>query len=357
MRYQQFGLTAYDRERATPGYTLYSPNFGHETYLLGLRGDVMHQWRNHPLLPGNYAYLLKNGNLLWAGRTKEGNLPNTGGKGGWLRELDWDGRLVWEYRDDNQHPDFRRLENGNTVYIAWEKMRPENIKRVVGGVPGSEKDGVIYGDYLREIDPSGKTVWEWHSQDLEIERYPVNMVGHREEFAHCNAVCPLANGDVMLSFRRISTIMIIDRATGKPRWEKTDLSWGMQHDCEMLANGNILFFANGLDTGLAPYSRVIELDPASGKTVWEYKGDPPWTFFSPHISGQQRLASGNTLICEGQWGRIFEVSPDMEIVWEYINPHFDVGGGGAFKGNWVFRSYRYAADSPEIRGRLGPVQR
>lgn len=355
MRYSQVGLITYDRARATPGYTLFSPNFGRETYLVGMRGDIVHQWRNHPLEPGNYAQLLKNGNLLWAGRTKEGNLPNTGGKGGLLRELDWDGNVVWEYRDDNQHHDFRRLDNGNTLYIAWEAMRPENAKRVRGGVPGTEKNGVIYGDYIREVDPAGKTVWEWHSQDLEIEKYELNNIGHREEFAHCNAVFPFDNGDVMLSFRRISTIMIIDRKTGKPRWEKTDLSWGMQHDCVMLDNGNILFFANGHDTGAAPASRVIELDPKTGKTVWEYAGDPPWTFHSPHISGQQRLDSGNTLICEGNWGRIFEVTPQKEIVWEYISPFFGRHHAG-FAGNWVFRAYRYAADSPQIRGRLGPVQ-
>jgi hypothetical protein len=28
----------------------------------------------------------------------------------------------------------------------------------------------------------------------------------------------------------------------------------------------------------------------------------------------------NTLICEGQWGRIFEVTPDKESVWEYVSP-------------------------------------
>ena len=358
MRYQNFGLTAYERERATPGYTLYSPLFGFETLILDMRGDVVHQWRNHPHNPGGYAYLLKNGNLLWAGRTKEGYLPHTGGKGGLLRELDWDGKIVWEHRDDNQHHDFRRLDNGNTIYIGWEKMRPENIKRVAGGVPGSEKDGMIYGDYVREIDLSGKTVWEWHLQDLEIERYPLNLVGHRQEFAHCNACCPLENGDVMLSLRKLSTIMVIDRASGKPRWEKTDLDWGQQHDCEMLANGNILFFANCQDTGKAPYSRVIELNPATGKTVWEYEGDPSWTFFSPHISGAQRLASGNTLICEGQWGRIFEVTSEKDIVWEFIDSHFGRAEGVNFKGkgNWVFRAYRYGADSPQIRGRLGPVE-
>ena len=354
MRYSQFGLTGCDRSRATPGFTLFSPLSRRETYLLGMRGEVLHQW-HHPLIPGNYAYLLPNGNLLWSGRTREANLPDTGGKGGFLRELDWDGKVVWEYRDDNQHHDFRRLPNGNTVYIGWEAMRPENAARVRGGVPGTEKNGVIYGDYVREVDPSGKTVWEWHAQDLELERYPLNAVGHREEFAHANACCPLPNGDLMLSFRRISTLMIIDRRTGKPRWEKRDDLWGMQHDCEMLPNRNILFFANGQDTGQPPHSRVIELDPKTGNTVWQYQGSPPWTFFSPHISGAQRLESGNTLICEGQWGRIFEVTPQGEIVWEYVNPFHGPQRTGTLS-NWVFRAYRYAWDSPQIRGRLGRAE-
>ena len=63
-----------------------------------MRGEVVHEWR-FPLRPGNYAYLLKNGNLLWPGRRPEGP-PLKHGKGGLLREYDWDGigeenRGVW----------------------------------------------------------------------------------------------------------------------------------------------------------------------------------------------------------------------------------------------------------------------
>src|SRR3954463_836917 len=181
MRYSQFGLTVHDRERATPGFTLYSPNLGRETYLLGMRGEIVHQWRNHPAVPGNYAYLLENGNLLWAGRVTEGNLPTTGGKGGWLRELDWDGKLVWEYRDANQHHDFRRLANGNTIYIGWEAMTPEKIRRVKGGVPGKEKNGVLTGDSAGERAGGGKGFGEGPAQPLEFFFYPLNSVGHREE--------------------------------------------------------------------------------------------------------------------------------------------------------------------------------
>jgi Arylsulfotransferase (ASST) len=232
-------------------------------------------------------------------------------------------------------------------------MRPEAAARVQGGQPGTEHEGVMYGDYVREIDARGTTVWEWHAQDdLDIERYPLNPLVHRDEFAHANACCPLPSGDVLLSFRRISTIMILDRHTRKPRWEQRDDTWGMQHDCEMLANGHITFFANGHNTGQNPFSRVIELDPGTRQTVWAYQGHPPWTFFSPHISGAQRLASGHTLICEGQWGRVFEVTPEGEIVWEYINPHHGEQRPGVLA-NSLFRAYRYAADAPEIRGRLG----
>jgi hypothetical protein len=75
---------------------------------------------------------------------------------------------------------------------------------------------------------------------------------------------------------------------------------GMQHDCQPLANGNILLFANGCNIPVNPFSRVIEFNPKRRKAVWEYCGRPSYTFFSPHISGAQRLVSGDTLICEGQ---------------------------------------------------------
>jgi hypothetical protein len=84
--------------------------------------------------------------------------------------------------------------------------------------------------------------------------------------------------------------------------------------------------------------------------VWSYAGSPPLSFFSPHISGAQRLNSGNTLICEGGWGRIFEVTPEGEIVWEFISPH-EIAFPNGHDLNWVFRAYRYGEDSAQIKNR------
>ena len=57
MRPRQFGLYVCNDNRATPGYMLFTPLQGKTTYLIGLHGDVVHQWQ-HPYTPGNYAYLL-----------------------------------------------------------------------------------------------------------------------------------------------------------------------------------------------------------------------------------------------------------------------------------------------------------
>ncbi|MBT4940429.1 MAG: aryl sulfotransferase, partial [Rhodospirillaceae bacterium] len=82
-----------------------------------------------------------------------------------------------------------------------------------------------------------------------------------------------------------------------------------------------------------------------------YAGSPRLSFYSPHISGMQRLANGNTLICEGGKGCIFEVTPEGEVVWEYVS---DTWTHNPAQGdvNWIFRAYRYAADSPQIQNRV-----
>ncbi len=354
MRCRDFGVLVCDEGRATRGYTLFSPLHGRVTCLIGLRGEVVHQWE-HPLTNGPYGYLLESGNLLWSGRLPEGP-QHMGGRGGLLREYDWDGKVVWEHRHIGQHHDFRRLPNGNTMFLAWEVVPPDIERRIPGGLPDTaHADGCMYGDVIYEIGPHGHVVWEWHAcRGMEVEKYPISPSQRRDEFAHANAISPLPDGDFLISFRRLNTVGVIDRQTRKMKWEHRDDSWGMQHDCEPLANGNITLFANGCNIATNPFSRVIEIDPRTRKTVWEYRGKPSYTFFSPHISGAQRLWSGNTLICEGQWGRIFEVSPEGDIVWEYVSPFMGPDRNGD-PSNEVFRAYRYAASSPQIQNRVKSI--
>ena len=98
---------------------------------------------------------------------------------------------------------------------------------------------------------------------------------------------------------------------------------------------------------------VREFD-AAGKIIWGLENLYwPWK--------AQRLPNGNTLVCAGVIGNLFEVTPAGETVWQYVNPM--VRGGILAQGelpgkdvrghlfNAVFKVHRYAPDYPGLRGR------
>ena len=355
MLVQKHGVTFHNEDKATPGYTLFSRNASDRVFLIDMAGNVVREWQTTGGST-HFNYLRPNGNLFVCERVEGG--PTIGaGKGGRMREYDWDGNVVWEHIDDHQHHDGRRLANGNAVYIAWQELTAEEISRVRGGIPGTEHDGKIYCDVIREVDSAGNIVFEFANNSPEfMAKYAINPLSRREEYGHANTIAPMANGDYLVSYRVFDLLVIVNRQTGKLKWEYRNHDLGGQHDCQELDNGNILVFANGFNTRTAVpnFSEVWEIEPAGKEIVWRYyEKKNPMNFWSPHISGAQRLDSGNTLICEGGRGCIFEITPDGEVVWEFINPYY--GPHPAIPDtelNWVFRAKRYAADSPEIRNRV-----
>jgi hypothetical protein len=66
--------------------------------------------------------------------------------------------------------------------------------------------------------------------------------------------------------------------------------------------------------------------------VWTYTARKKTDFFAPFISGAQRLENGNTLICSGTNGTVFEVTGVGEVVWKYVNPVRGPAGPGGFGG-------------------------
>lgn len=362
MKSYQPGLQHRDRTKSCPGFTLIAP-MAHETaYLIDGSGAVVHQWALPGAL-GSKAKLLANGNLLLSVFTKNGEhlagaIRIPGALGGRMLELDWQGKIVWEHTDPNQHHDLCRLENGNTLYLAREEMSSESAAQIRGGVPGTglhqlELRGKVFADVVREIDPKGELVWEWRFKDIDPGAFSLAEDCHRGEWAHANSVAPTLDGSILLSFRHLDTIMIVGRSSKEVVWSMTDRSWGHQHHAEMLPNGNITIFANGMNNLYQPlHSRAIELDPQTKGMVWQYVDPQRWMFFSPVMGGVQRLENGNTLICESLNGRVFEVTPERDIVWDYVSPMFHPVPVLHGPGNALFRAYRYAADSPEIAGRV-----
>jgi hypothetical protein len=143
----------------------------------------------------------------------------------------------------------------------------------------------------------------------------------RVERTHGNAIAELTDGDLLVSFRNISTIVRIARDSGRVIWQLGSPSLAGQHAPEPLANGNILIYDNGPDRldQAFPFSGIV--NPANNEIVWNQEASTD-NFYSSRISNAQRLPNGNALIKEGLFGRSFEVTPAGEVVWEYVNPYF-----------------------------------
>lgn len=168
------------------------------------------------------------------------------------------------------------------------------------------------------------------------------------------------------------------------RGTEADKQLVQQHDAEWIPDGSpgaghVTIFNNGYDRGWSSIEEIeLPLD-ANGhyileqgkpygpaKPVWHYEAKNRTDFFSSEISGASRLPNGNTLVCAGVVGHLFEVTPTGEMVWQYVNPM--VRGGCLAQGelpgkdvrghlwNAVFKVHRYAPDYPGLVGReLKPI--
>lgn len=375
------GVLKYDASKAYEGYTLFSPMIGNKTsYLIDMKGNIVHTWEcDYP--PGLYAELLPNGNLLRGGRPDQQKdleakidkklgkndlkkFNGVSGASGIVQEIDWNGNVVWEYKmsepyKEISHHTFHRMPNGNTLILGWDYMtKEEAIKKgrdpkTIPAEPvvyqGASHEG-FWNDFVREVNPEGKTVWEWHTTDhmgkgpkkLDFNYVLPKAVGEiyaTYDWSHFNTVNYLPETDtILLNSRNFGEFYFINHKTGeieyrwgnptaydpkakKPGWyDNGDQILFGQHCATPLKNGNILLFDNGSEAPETRHSRAVEMNPKTGKIVWEFYTNHTNSFSSHFQGGVQRLPNGNTLISSAHGGHVFEVTHDKEIVWEFVNP-------------------------------------
>jgi hypothetical protein len=219
------------------------------------------------------------------------------------------------------------------------------------------------------------------------------------DWTHVNSVDYNPELDqIVISVHEFSEIWVIDHSTTKAeaaghsggrsgkggdlvyRWgnprvyragTKADQTLFVQHNAQWIPKGmpgagHLLIFNNGGNRPGERYSSIDEIVPpvddqgkytreagtAFGpkKPVWSYSAANKADFFAFFISGTHRLPNGNTMICSGPNGTLFEVTPEKEVVWKYVNPmkggfgpgRFGPGGpggpGGPFRPNQVLNS-------------------
>ena len=308
---RNLGVTYYNEDKSARGFTLYAPQTGNgRVVLINMHGEVVHEW-NLPVRPGRDAVILPNGNLGYNGSNEmSANLYPAWDiwHGGHFMEVTPSGDIVWEYEDIFHHHDAQWLDNGNLLYT------------VAAEVPVWGKQS----DIVREVNRKGEVVWEWRAwEHLTKMEYPIQECFNDDHWPMINGIHQTETGLILLSLRTTSGIIAVDKETKEILWKLKYPLVAQQHDPSLTKDGYVLCFDNGnIRPASIHHSRIVEYDIVAEELVWEYKDPMPPAFFSPYMGSVERLWNGNTFICESAFGRLFEVTPEGETVWEYVIPDF-----------------------------------
>lgn len=266
-------------------------------------------------------------------------------------EVDWQGHITWRWRP---HEHFEEL-GFDSVARDVIRRNPNLLPRGAQGISSTAADRNGYGDWLHINSVS--TLGPNRHYDAGDQRFhPDNIIWDSRE-ANIIAITDKASGHIVWQLG--------------PRYDGNEaerkLGWIIgQHHAHLIprglpGEGNLLVFDNGgwggyghpnpgapggLKTALRDFSRVLEVNPVTLEIVWQYTPREAGyvipldasRFYSPFISSAQRLPNGNTLITEGSDGRLLEVTPLHEIVWEYVSPYWR---RPPLALNLIYRAYRY----------------
>jgi len=267
----------------------------------------------------------------------------------------------------------------NPSYVSNNGLWPDHVIEVQPTGPSS-------GDIVWEWH-----AWDHLIQDYDASKENYGVVtdhpelvdvnyatSTQQDWMHTNSIDYNVDFDqILISVNLFNEIWIIDHSTtteeaaghsGGTSGKGGDLlyRWGnpmtydagttndrklfSQHDASWIdkgcpGEGDILVFNNGANRPGSHYSTVdqitppvnengeyyLEPDSAYGPAdqTWIYTANPPTSFYASHISGAWRLPSGNTLITNGETGKIFEITPEGSTVWQYNT------GGQVFKAVYI----------------------
>lgn len=346
------------------GYFLVSYSALGRAELIDARGHVVRAWHG-PKEVWERATFTSDGDLLVVGREKVGDSKRRRRR--ILVRVTFGGERLWK-RVVPVHHYAEELPDGRIATLTSRSRR----------IPELFEDLTAIDDGLAILSADGKTIEEEHSfydmlsrrpDLLELKTFRDGGPKMRSDFLHANffqwmpggALAerdPLyASGNVLVTLRRQDSVVVFDLARSEAVW-----AWGQGevvglHEATVLDNGHILLFDNRGRTYRPEdgdgWSRVVEIDPLTRRIIWQYRADPPEDFYSHSRGTAARLAGGDTLISSSNQGRVFEVTPEGEIVWEYRTPHRDENGHRA-----VLRAQRYPASFIEpllrrvrVRGR------
>ena len=349
-------VVSYDPDAAWNGYTFVTAYrdgyFG--AHLIDMEGAILHSWRppleaiwadlndGEPLVPEieiavHGAALLPEGEVL---------LVLAGGA---MAKLDRCSSYLWGIANEVHHS-VDLTESGDIVTLGAAKRTPaeKRFPRVDAAVTGTYVDETVM-----RVRPDGTMIDEFSALQVIYDSGDAALViaangsafrSSVEDITHLNDAEELRSdmagafpqfeaGDLLLSFRNLNTIVVIDGTSHRIKWSMTGPFVGA-HDPDFMPNGHILLYDNRI-TGGSPqlgYTRILEIDPVTRAIVWQYQGTDAEPMYASFGGKVQLLPNGNVLTLEPEAGRVIEIAreDDNRLVWDYVNLAEDGWAGESF---------------------------
>lgn len=331
-------------EQAPKGYRVLFGAFDFEetfwgALLIDSAGEIVHQWRlssdDLPLNqePGHrknmYGIgLLSDGSVIFSMQEPAGGIV----------KADVCSRSVWSLEGKFHHT-VSVAEDEKTFWtFEGDQVQFDNILALVD---------VEKGNIIKRIDMKDVRAANPDIDVFQLQKYTYR--DDKSDSTHGNDIDPLPAslrddfrefepGDLLLSFRVINLVMVLNPNTLKIKWWRVGV-WAKQHDPDWNKGGLISVFDNDAG-GKGKVSHIKAIDPQT----YDYNvlvDGSRYNFFSI-INGEHQLTEhGTILITSNTQGRVFEVDGRGEVVFDFLNVY-------DFKGNETLHMSKAIFLSPDF---------
>jgi len=348
--FDRYGVRSPSPDEMQPGLTLITSMWREKgEWRPGLRlidsdGEVLHRWQVDPqkLFESGYrkdptqadihgSLLLEDGdvvvNLVYVGTAR----------------LDACGSAEWTLGEGGHHS-ISQEEDGSLWISAVSSEMRSRTENFPSGFPGLEKP--VWVDRALHVSGKGEILDDISILDLvyenDLERYFAKFGSVEGDFSsmggditHINDIEPLTSemsdeypafkkGDLLLSMHHMHTVLVFNPDSKRVKWNTEDDLIG-QHDPDFIGEGWIGIFDNNKDQSggkMLGGSRIVAVQPHTDSTKILFSAEKLDRFYTDSRGKWQMLENGNMLLTESGAGRVVEVSPDGDLVWEWIQePH------------------------------------
>jgi len=226
--------------------------------------------------------------------------------------------------------EFQVDANGDYDLLSYQERKNVDLTAL-----GGSRDGEIADCVAEIVSPAGKLLWSWDAyQHLGVRQFALPNETATDELAgmpdgtsaadiyHCNSM-QVAGKDVLLSFRHLDAVYLVDRKSGTVVWKlggtKTAKSLTIrgdtrstpldgQHDARLLADGSLTVHDNATFSGGSPRMVRYRIDAAKHTATLIQQIVDPAVTASQCCGSVRTLPDGDVLIDWGDTSTIGEYS-------------------------------------------------